>query len=102
MCCMILSTHVRSPFFLREVDNNDAFDLLDIQARDEEERYFDEEEELPCHDMECDEEKRSWHEWPDDTYVLVWEWRVNIMVGSLNQMLNKIVNFTQYVFNMPH
>lgn len=32
-------------FNYKEVDNNDALDLLDIQARDEEERYFDEEEE---------------------------------------------------------
>lgn len=46
-------------FDYKEVDNNDTLDLLDIQARDAEERYFDEEEELSCHDMDWDEEKRS-------------------------------------------
>lgn len=46
-------------FDYKEVDNNDAYDLLDIRARDEEERYFDDEEEVACNDMEYGEENES-------------------------------------------
>lgn len=42
-------------FDYKEVDDNDALDLLDIQARDEEERYFDEEEEGSHLDMDYNE-----------------------------------------------